>query len=114
MYVISRDFVCHYIWRVDYCHVQCQGSAQALSDSEVRGCSVPAQLHMLCAVHATTSLLHVLAAVGLCGAAAVLAAGKELIENLTVLRFSNRVFEPLWSRQYIRNVQVSRVMSCCR
>jgi hypothetical protein len=33
-------------------------------------------------------------------------AGKELIENLTVLRFSNRVFEPLWSRQYIRNVQV--------
>jgi glucose-6-phosphate 1-dehydrogenase len=37
----------------------------------------------------------------------VLAAGKELIENLTVLRFSNRVFEPLWSRQYIRNVQVS-------
>jgi Glucose-6-phosphate dehydrogenase, C-terminal domain len=35
-----------------------------------------------------------------------LSAGKELIENLTVLRFSNRVFEPLWSRQYIRNVQV--------
>ncbi|KAG2482653.1 hypothetical protein HYH03_018426 [Edaphochlamys debaryana] len=32
--------------------------------------------------------------------------GKELIENLTVLRFSNLVFEPLWSRQYIRNVQV--------
>lgn len=32
--------------------------------------------------------------------------GKELIENLTVLRFSNLVFEPLWSQQYIRNVQV--------
>jgi len=32
--------------------------------------------------------------------------GKELIENLTVLRFSNLVFEPLWTRQYIRNVQV--------
>lgn len=32
--------------------------------------------------------------------------GKELIENLTVLRFSNSVFEPLWSRQHIRNVQV--------
>ena len=32
--------------------------------------------------------------------------GKELIENLIVLRFSNLVFEPLWSRQYIRNVQV--------
>ncbi|AQL07055.1 Glucose-6-phosphate 1-dehydrogenase 4 chloroplastic [Zea mays] len=32
--------------------------------------------------------------------------GKDLIENLTVLRFSNLVFEPLWSRTYIRNVQV--------
>jgi glucose-6-phosphate 1-dehydrogenase len=32
--------------------------------------------------------------------------GKELIENLSVLRFANLVFEPLWSRQYIRNVQV--------
>ena len=35
--------------------------------------------------------------------------GKELIENLTVLRFSNSVFEPLWSRQHIRNVQVRAV-----
>ncbi|KAG2452381.1 hypothetical protein HYH02_002627 [Chlamydomonas schloesseri] len=33
--------------------------------------------------------------------------GKELIENLTVLRFSNLVFEPLWCRQYIRNVQIT-------
>jgi hypothetical protein len=32
--------------------------------------------------------------------------GKELIENLTVLRFSNVVFEPLWNRQYIKSVQV--------
>ncbi|PIA60878.1 hypothetical protein AQUCO_00300414v1 [Aquilegia coerulea] len=32
--------------------------------------------------------------------------GRNLIENLTVLRFSNLVFEPLWSRAYIRNVQV--------
>ncbi|XP_022719579.1 glucose-6-phosphate 1-dehydrogenase 4, chloroplastic isoform X3 [Durio zibethinus] len=32
--------------------------------------------------------------------------GRNLIENLTVLRFSNLVFEPLWSRTYIRNVQV--------
>ncbi len=32
--------------------------------------------------------------------------GKELIDNLTVLRFSNIVFQPLWSRQYIKNVQI--------
>lgn len=37
--------------------------------------------------------------------------GKELIENLTVLRFANLIFEPLWCRQYIRNVQV-RCRSC--
>ncbi|ESQ34140.1 hypothetical protein EUTSA_v10007147mg [Eutrema salsugineum] len=32
--------------------------------------------------------------------------GKELVENLSVLRFSNLIFEPLWSRQYIQNVQL--------
>ncbi|KMZ58419.1 hypothetical protein ZOSMA_77G00810 [Zostera marina] len=32
--------------------------------------------------------------------------GKDLIENLTVVWFSNLDFEPLWSRKYIRNVQV--------
>ena len=32
--------------------------------------------------------------------------GKELVENLTVLRFSNLVFEPLWSRQFIQSVQI--------
>ncbi|CAK7340467.1 unnamed protein product [Dovyalis caffra] len=32
--------------------------------------------------------------------------GRNLIENLTVLRFSNLVFEPLWSRNYIRNIQI--------
>ncbi|KAJ6343277.1 hypothetical protein OIU76_005085 [Salix suchowensis] len=32
--------------------------------------------------------------------------GKELVENLSVLRFSNLVFEPLWSRDYIRSVQL--------
>ncbi|XP_021734511.1 glucose-6-phosphate 1-dehydrogenase 4, chloroplastic-like isoform X3 [Chenopodium quinoa] len=32
--------------------------------------------------------------------------GRNLIENLTVLRFSNLIFEPLWSRKFIRNVQI--------
>lgn len=39
--------------------------------------------------------------------------GKELIENLTVLRFSNLIFEPLWSRSCIRNVQVCSPYSSC-
>ena len=32
--------------------------------------------------------------------------GKELVENLIVLRFANLVFEPLWCRQYIKSVQI--------
>lgn len=32
--------------------------------------------------------------------------GKDLIENLTVLRFANLVFQPLWSRTFINSVQV--------
>lgn len=32
--------------------------------------------------------------------------GRNTIENLAVLRFSNLVFMPLWNRNYIRNVQV--------
>ncbi len=32
--------------------------------------------------------------------------GKELVENLMVMRFSNLVFQPLWSRQSINNVQI--------
>ncbi|URD82829.1 glucose-6-phosphate 1-dehydrogenase [Musa troglodytarum] len=38
--------------------------------------------------------------------------GKDLIENITVLRFSNLVFEPLWSRTYIKNVQVILSEEC--
>lgn len=33
--------------------------------------------------------------------------GKEVIQNLLVLRFANLVFEPLWSRSYIANVCIS-------
>ncbi|HAS84396.1 MAG TPA: glucose-6-phosphate dehydrogenase, partial [Verrucomicrobia bacterium] len=33
--------------------------------------------------------------------------GKEVIQNLMVLRFANLVFEPLWNRQYIDHVQIS-------
>ena len=32
--------------------------------------------------------------------------GKEVIQNLMVLRFANRVFEPIWSRDCIAGVQV--------
>ncbi|MCD9638988.1 glucose-6-phosphate 1-dehydrogenase [Datura stramonium] len=32
--------------------------------------------------------------------------GKNTIENLAVLRFSNLVFMPLWNRSYIHNIQV--------
>ncbi len=33
--------------------------------------------------------------------------GKEVIQNLMVLRFANLVFEPVWSRSFIDNVQIS-------
>lgn len=32
--------------------------------------------------------------------------GKEMVQNLFVLRFANAVFEPLWNRHHISNVQV--------
>lgn len=33
--------------------------------------------------------------------------GKETIQNLIYLRFANAIFEPLWKRKYIENVQIS-------
>jgi glucose-6-phosphate 1-dehydrogenase len=33
--------------------------------------------------------------------------GKETVQNIVVLRFANGVFEPLWNRRYIDNVQIS-------
>lgn len=32
--------------------------------------------------------------------------GRNIVENITVLRFCNLVFQPLWNRKYIRDVQV--------
>ena len=33
--------------------------------------------------------------------------GKETVQNLLALRFSNGIFEPLWSRQYVDHVQIT-------
>ncbi len=33
--------------------------------------------------------------------------GKELVQNLLVLRFANAIFEPLWNRNHIDHVQVT-------
>ena len=33
--------------------------------------------------------------------------GKETVQNLLVLRFGNAIFEPLWNRNYVDNVQVT-------
>ena len=33
--------------------------------------------------------------------------GKEMIQNISAVRFANRVFEALWSKEYISNVQIT-------
>ena len=33
--------------------------------------------------------------------------GKETVQNLLVFRFANTIFEPVWSRNYIDNVQIT-------
>jgi len=33
--------------------------------------------------------------------------GKEMVQNLIVLRFANQTFEPLWNRNYVSAVQIS-------
>ncbi|MFN2587437.1 MAG: glucose-6-phosphate dehydrogenase [Actinomycetota bacterium] len=33
--------------------------------------------------------------------------GKETVQNLLVLRFSNAIFEPIWNRRYVDHVQIT-------
>jgi glucose-6-phosphate 1-dehydrogenase len=33
--------------------------------------------------------------------------GKEMVQNIEVIRFSNALFEPLWNNRYIANIQVT-------
>ncbi len=33
--------------------------------------------------------------------------GKETVQNMLVLRFANGIFEPLWNRSYVDNVQIT-------
>ncbi len=33
--------------------------------------------------------------------------GKETVQNLLVLRFANAVFEPVWNRNYVDNIQIT-------
>lgn len=33
--------------------------------------------------------------------------GKETVQNIMILRFGNTIFEPLWNRNYIDNVQIT-------
>jgi len=35
--------------------------------------------------------------------------GKEMIQNITVLRLANAFFEPVWNRNYIDNIQINLV-----
>ncbi|WP_368658043.1 glucose-6-phosphate dehydrogenase [Metabacillus halosaccharovorans] len=33
--------------------------------------------------------------------------GKEMVQNIEVIRFANSIFEPLWNNQFIANVQIT-------
>src|SRR5207249_4786986 len=33
--------------------------------------------------------------------------GKETVQNMLVFRFANGIYEPIWNRNYIENVQIS-------
>ncbi len=58
-------------------------SARALND----------EVHMVLAEHQVYRIDHYL--------------GKETVQNLLVFRFANTIFEPIWNRNYISNVQIT-------
>ena len=33
--------------------------------------------------------------------------GKETVQNVLALRFANAIFEPIWNRRYVEQVQVT-------
>lgn len=35
--------------------------------------------------------------------------GKEMIQNIMIIRFANSIFEPIWNNKYIDNIQISAV-----
>ncbi|HEY7983440.1 MAG TPA: glucose-6-phosphate dehydrogenase [Ktedonobacterales bacterium] len=37
--------------------------------------------------------------------------GKETVQNILVMRFGNGIFEPIWNRRYIQNVQITAAES---
>jgi len=37
--------------------------------------------------------------------------GKETVQNITMLRFANAIFEPLWNRRYIDHIQITAAES---
>ncbi len=73
-----------------------RGLAEALTEEQI----------YRCAPESTRSRVKLCTEASLCVCSIDHYLGKELIENLTVLRFSNLVFQPLWNRQFIRNVQI--------